>query len=339
MKRISLLLIVVFFVSGGLKAQNLIAVQNGGNPAFYLALDSAIIHAQNGDTIYLSGGPFQISVPLAKRLILVGAGCDQDSSSATSRTYLVGDITFGSGSNYSILTGVEVTGSVYSAQFVENVEIRRCHINGLRLYSSCNGWIFSGNIMDGFIGSYDDPGAGNCLFTNNLIQGQMGALYTYIPGFTNCVFRNNLFFANANGFSYNSSYSPLVAQSSVIENNIFTGILIYAIPNLLKVGLSTLRNNIFIHDWSCPAGCLCTNNISPNDLNDLFIEGSYHLQSSSPGINGGTDGTDIGIYGGLFPWKEGQIPFNPHIQKKTISGTTDPNGNLNVNIKVAAQDR
>lgn len=63
----------------------------------------------------------------------------------------------------------------------------------------------------------------------------------------------------------------------------------------------------------------------------------FNLQIQSPGINAGTDGTDIGIYGGAFPWKEGSIPINPHIQTKTISSTTDPSGNLPVNIKVMTQ--
>jgi hypothetical protein len=65
----------------------------------------------------------------------------------------------------------------------------------------------------------------------------------------------------------------------------------------------------------------------------------YHLKSTSVGVNAGRDGTDIGIYGGAFPWKEGSLTFNPHYQRINISPTTDNNGNLNVNIKVEAQER
>ncbi len=51
-----------------------------------------------------------------------------------------------------------------------------------------------------------------------------------------------------------------------------------------------------------------------------------------------SDGTDIGIYGSSQPYKEGAVPFNPHIYFKNIGGTTTPNGLLNINIKVKAQD-
>jgi len=64
----------------------------------------------------------------------------------------------------------------------------------------------------------------------------------------------------------------------------------------------------------------------------------YHLKADSPGKNAGKDGTDIGIYGGSYPWKEGSLPFNPHYQKIQVAPKTDNQGNLNVNIMVKAQD-
>ena len=63
---------------------------------------------------------------------------------------------------------------------------------------------------------------------------------------------------------------------------------------------------------------------------------NYHLVN--PILYIGTDNTQVGIYGGAFSWKEGSIPFNPHIQIKQISPTTNNNGLLPVNIRVKAQD-
>ena len=66
---------------------------------------------------------------------------------------------------------------------------------------------------------------------------------------------------------------------------------------------------------------------------------NFNLPSNSPYKNAGADGTDIGIYGGAFPWKEGSVPFNPHYQTIKIDPKTDPaTGNLKVEIKVKAQD-
>ena len=58
---------------------------------------------------------------------------------------------------------------------------------------------------------------------------------------------------------------------------------------------------------------------------------------NSIGHNAGNDGTDVGIYGTSTPYKDGGIPFNPHIQSASIINSPDGSGNLRVNIKVAAQ--
>ena len=130
---------------------------------------------------------------------------------------------------------------------------------------------------------------------------------------------------------------------SLFENNIF--VFTY---HLNYVSNSNFLNNSFNEEITFPYGTnVGTNNFPYYGISGTFLNADggqfsyskdYHLQESFPGKNGGTDGTDIGIYGGQYPWKEGSIPFNPHIQLKNISGNTDQNGNLNVNIKVAAQD-
>jgi hypothetical protein len=66
---------------------------------------------------------------------------------------------------------------------------------------------------------------------------------------------------------------------------------------------------------------------------------NYHLKNGCIGLNAGTDGHDVGVYGGIFPWKDGSVPHNPHVIFKNISGYTDPNGNLQLNIKVKAQEK
>jgi len=95
-------------------------------------------------------------------------------------------------------------------------------------------------------------------------------------------------------------------------------------------------------------GSIGINNIVNQTQSTIFVNQSgnsfsydddYHLQSTCPGKNAGRDGTDIGIYGGASPWKEGSIPFNPHIQTLNISPVTNSSGNLNVNIQVEAQPR
>jgi hypothetical protein len=62
---------------------------------------------------------------------------------------------------------------------------------------------------------------------------------------------------------------------------------------------------------------------------------NYHLQAPTTYL--GTDNSEVGIYGGTFPYKEGAVPGNPHIQIKNIAPTTDANGDLHIQIQVGAQ--
>jgi hypothetical protein len=107
---------------------------------------------------------------------------------------------------------------------------------------------------------------------------------------------------------------------------------------------NTFSNNVFT---ITPAWSFNTNNnnytnvaaagIFVNQTGNAFsYSHNYHLQN--PGTYIGADATQCGLYGGLMGYKEGAVPVNPHIRQKTISGTTDANGKLNVNITVGAQN-
>jgi len=51
----------------------------------------------------------------------------------------------------------------------------------------------------------------------------------------------------------------------------------------------------------------------------------------------GTDGTQVGIYGGSQPFKEKGTPSNPQVTKKNIGTQTDADGNLQINMTIEAQ--
>jgi hypothetical protein len=76
----------------------------------------------------------------------------------------------------------------------------------------------------------------------------------------------------------------------------------------------------------------------------------FHLLSSSPGLNYGTDGTNIGIYGGNYSWIDGSTTDSryryfampnqvPHMIQMDISNPSLPiNGTLNVNFNAKTQN-
>jgi hypothetical protein len=84
--------------------------------------------------------------------------------------------------------------------------------------------------------------------------------------------------------------------------------------------------------------------VSVSNFNDYVATANYRLQASSLGKNAGTDGTDLGIYGGSYPFPSGGAPGSgydtspmppiPQVTELNIQNATVPvNGTLNVNVK------
>jgi hypothetical protein len=325
------LIIILLLFAGQTEAQNLIAVQNGGAPTFYTKLDTAIVHASDGDTLYLSGGAYSLTCDvysINKRIHIVGAGFRPDTSFVTSLTfikilsqYAYPYFLVESGASGGSINGVQLDGSIEfnSSDCVTNFEIRNCLLYYIRLNNSKNNLII-GNSLSFIYGGESNYILNNIMDYHNSIKNGiiknnifMSSGQPILLSSFGCIFENNIFLNQS--FEYDS-----------YDNQFYNNLFIISDP---FSGYSNIGfNNIFNQT-----------NIFLNQSRPYFsFSDDYHLLSTSPGKNAGKDGTDIGIYGGQYPWKDGK-PFNPHFQKAIISHNTDNNGNLNVQIKVAAQDR
>ncbi len=179
----------------------------------------------------------------------------------------------------------------------------------------------------------------NILVQNNIITGKINNSYGNL-------FNNNIFLNRG----YTSSYDGVFQKcnNNIINNNIFPHANLSAAVN--GTG-NTFKNNILTKK-NLTAGD--NPNTSNNYLNvnseEIFInvtnlgssdspsysdEFNYHLQNPETYI--GTDGTQVGIFGGEFPFKDGAIPSNPHFQIEEIENVTN-SGTLKVKVKVSAQD-
>lgn len=335
--------------------QNLIAVQNGNTPAFFINLDSAIVHALDGDTIYIPGGNFSLNTNISKRLHIIGAGYHPDSAKVTNPTNInvTSSLNLVTGASSGSLMGVKLNGDLEFGTSTANANV--CNYIVGRCYVGC---VFSNSsnptnnlFFENILTSSSTNGGryysinmsfakSNCFFNNIITGGINGDRSTIVAIGAGSVFKNNIFI-NSNPYYY-----LMVVESSAFENNIFTNYPLY--DAMYQTINNIFNNNIFVTSSSYFSGTNTgSNNITNQPQSSIWINQSgdsfsytqdYHLQPTSPGKNAGRDGTDIGIYGGAYPWKEGAIPSNPHFQSLKIDPTTDTNGNLNVKIKVAAQD-
>lgn len=328
MKTILLTVILLLEAGIGLKAQKLIALQHNGASTFFDDINATLTAAVNNDTIYLPGRSFT-GFTLDKKLTIVGVGHNPDSTAATSLTTINGGITITSNANYSYITGLHIVYGIYFSDNASFITINRCYI-GTYISIGVNniGLLISENYINGncySIGLNSGLTLSNAIISNNIIRqpivniqnssirNNIFFVYWYYCGSNiyDCLLENNILYGGTTNGSNNAYYNNI---GGGVNGNSVNGD--HGSGNIIDANFYTIFST-----WSAPW-----------DYTDDF-----HL--SNPAYNtGGTDGTPIGVYGGLFPWKAGSVPFNPHIQTQQINEATDSNGNLNVNIRVKAQD-
>ncbi|MGD0710552.1 MAG: hypothetical protein ABR968_05165 [Bacteroidales bacterium] len=331
-----LIFILLLFAVSYSYGQVRVALQHQGTTTLFSGtqpLQDAYTAAVSGDTLYLPGTTFS-GLTITKQLVIYGTGHYPDSTTATGVSVING-FSFDAGSDNSVLEGVKIAGNLNNNSYevkVDSVTISRCHITGsIQLYSSyfdnthpkCVNWKIKQSVVDGNIDCTD---ASTIQISNNIIAG-----------YINDIFESGLIANNV--LLYFNNWLFTGVNSSLIQNNI---ILDNDIINVCQFNL--IQKNIFVYTPAMGTNT-ALNNFYPVTQSSIFVSQSgnsfdysqdYHLASPSTYV--GTDGHDIGIYGGMYPYKEGAVPFNPHIISKSIPQNTDVNGHLNINIKVDAQN-
>lgn len=339
-----LFFLILFVAVSVAKAQVFMVCNPSGNSCIpYNSFDDAVTNALHDDYIYLPGGIYNISAQITKKLHIIGAGFNVDSSAVTEPTFLMGYLQVTNGGEGSSFEGFYLSGNFTTPtpnDTIRNCTLQRVCINGL----------FGGNIIN--CNSYQ------CVFQNVVYTNNPNT--TIVCGnFNNCIFSNYLQNWNSSIvqnclFIGNSAHSiwhctGLIVKNSIVAGNYFATndwwqCAYGAGPNSNIVAY----NNLIINDWGCGGGLVAyTNNIVASPCLDNFdicplgvfvSTNNYNLKSTSPAKNAGTDGTDIGIYGGAMPWKDGSVPGNPHIYYKNISSSTNSNNSLPVHIKVRSSN-
>lgn len=303
---------------------------NGVSP-FVDAYNAASI----GDTIYLPGGAFTPPAEINKGLIIYGVGYHPDSTAATSPTLISGSLLLKEDADNFYMEGVEVSIQLNFAgnESVSQFTFRRCRIdNSVNITGNLTNPSTQGAFIECvFMGSINIQNLTNSLFSNCISQG------SFINSNSN-QFKNLILLVS------NVPYYDRVFNSC--NNNEISNCIVMNTTNYFINGTGNIcYNNLFVAaspDFS--ASAITNGNYFSVDPATIFVNQSgnaftydqdYHLQT--PETYPGTDGSEVGIYGGIFPFKPGSVPITPHISMKEVSPVTDPDGNLNVTIQVSAQ--
>ena len=367
-----ILSIAVFTLAIAAHATVITVSNNPNSPGQYSDLQVAVDSASANDTLYVHGSGISYgSVNINKPISIFGAGALPNK--IKSLETVIGNIHYGYSSNFqsnasgSRLYGCKVTSTVtfrgHNGNGVGDIILSRNNIDRLQFPQSShifNNYIIAFNVIGelGYSASLNIKinnmvinnniiekimrlgyqGSGSWLLNNNVITGSFnhntaGTITNNIfyvadslnmnnNTYTN--FNNNIFFAYSSG-SFNSTNfnSGTNSGSGNIVNQ--DPNFVYYVPTATKV---------FNYTYTSPSA-------------GPFV--NFRLSATSPGINYGTDSTDVGIYGGPTPFVEGSpansrfryfpMPKLPQVLDVTINNSSLPqNGNLNVRLKARKQE-
>lgn len=292
----------------------------------FTTLQTAYAAAINDDVIYLPGGGYYLTGDsIAKKIHIIGAGLNFDSTVVTGKTiiYIDNYLTIMPTSMGASIEGIEINSNNINGGISngsQQINIKNCKMNRLQNGNGNNSIIKNCIIPLGII-SCSNSLVENCIIgnsgyacisaTNSTIQNCIFTAPTngcdILFGVLNCTFKNNIFPTNCTDsptsiFENNLKYNPYTPLF-----NEYNTILVDSIPQIFVTYMNTIG------------------------INQSY---NYELKPTCPGKNAGTDGTDIGIYGGQFPCPKGWVPSNPHMYFKQVASQTTPDGKLQIHYKV-----
>lgn len=358
MKRFILFIAAVFFAVGAVEAQTISVYSPNGASKLCHTFNEAYTVANDGDIIQLPAGYFKLDSVINKKLHIIGVGYNDAIRGAKGVTR-VERILLDTNSNGGSLQGLEcsnVKGKPYGYELygVKDYLIKRCKlqyvtIDGNKVQKSSNinmqeCLVAPGNNhqMDVILG--ENSKIENSIFyaKGRISSGSSGSICTSISlrsGIvSNCIIMNIDTTTNVEDKSI-----PILChhnETVTFENNIFVG--------SIDGSESKFVNNIFTGELKLSKG-----NKYGKDLNNKYMKAAeaflgykdnedfnifttdFHLTDKAKNAIKPADGTEVGIYGGAYPFKI--LPVIPHIHKAKINTKTNAKGQLKVEFEVEAQ--
>lgn len=325
---LSLSLLFISMLSQSLWAQQLynssITVQyTDGQVSYFDTLDEAFMALKAGCVVYIPSGSYTLSANVKCQVAIYGAGC-RPYGKDTDYTRIIGNIEFVEGASSSVVMGLRCESNIIIRNNVKNLLIKNVDVKYITFFSESNtGCLVTSSVIRNYLsGSGNAPvQVTNCL-AGNIVDIKGGEI-------ANCILKPSS--------SYYSSYyytsSSYTSHSSLMRNNI---------------GLD-LNKSTYLSDCqeTCtmvgsspqipyPAGGVeaLFEKYDPSDPFDLR-KNNYRLKKGVSGTNAGTDGKDIGLYGGSGFDDTGRAPI-PKIKIREIAPQTDDKDRLKVKIEVIA---
>lgn len=355
MKKYLPILVALLCVISISNAQIISVTSPNGSTILCSTLNEAYDKAKNDDIIQLPAGYFRLDKSIDKKIHIIGVGYDESVSGGNGVTRIDG-IKLHRGASGSSLQGVECTGVGFAdpTQFVvDGFLVKRCKLKEFRF--SGYGQAHSLNTLIQECVFYDDLNewlpadfgrntkVENCIF---YVKGKIGsappAVLTRLE-VSSAVISNSIIMNIDTTSDVEKRAYPLICPNNAnvtFENNIFIG--------NVDGGFCKFANNIIIGKFK-----INEKNRYGKDLNNKFMTASdvfikfnekedfnffnndFHLTEKAKKAIIPQDGTEVGIYGGNYPFKA--LPVTPQINKAKVNSKTNAKGQIQIDFEVDAQ--
>lgn len=298
------------------------------------ALRDAMNAAQSGDVINLSGGAFQ-AVNITKAVTLRGTGINDAAPTYISGNFAINIPT--DDTNRLSMEGIRSTGTITMSGTFNSPYFVKSQFYGIS-YNNSN-----------------KPAIKNAMFANCRITNEYSLKGTstvqfvnsYVSGFRNDGEGNTAAaFINCVILPYNNgNYPEHIAKSQLLNCIIYQT---YASINYNMLPSTTIATNCvsigYSQLFSGQAANTGNKALSSSEYSKIFknFTGSYseaqtfELTDEAKTTYLGTDGTEVGMYGGVLPYNT--TPSYPQITKMNVANKTTADGKLSVEIEVSAAE-
>ena len=330
MKKLLLSVVAMMVATISYAQDGLVASLSSGSDITYYygvtALQKAAEAAQSGDVINLSGGSFN-AADIKAAITLHGAGIDSDAP-----TYLTGNFTIEiptDDTNQFMMEGIKCAHVMTLTGSYTNPFFLKCKFNQV---TNKNENDDIKNIM--FVNckiprGFSAQGESTYNLVNCFISG-LGQYHNATITATNCIIEDNYYY---NNYLRQCQFFNCIFVSS-------NGRPYAKIPNSSQA-TNSISVNFGDHDFfselsvrtGCPTSSLEFGAVFKTFTGTYSDEETFELTETAKTTYLGTDGLEIGLYGGLQPYNS--TPSYPLITTMNVDKETTPEGKLGVTIEVS----
>lgn len=282
------------------------------------ALIQAYEAAVDGDVITLSSGMFN-ATDIKKNITIRGAGMGLvEAGDNTLPTVINGRFTIECPTmpiHRLIMEGI-ATNAAVNLNKADNMMAQKCQFDEIRSNDS-----------------YPANEIKNIIFLQCYIKNHYSSTISSL-NFINCVITNiythtnTTFFCGFNNCQIGTGKQRIDLSNSEVSNSVILGPT--NSTSKPQIGQSCSVNNCLIYNYyySYSNG----SNKFVESPEEIFTEEGYYQLTDEAKAFLGTDGKEVGIYGGTLPFDT--TPSNPQITKFNVSPKTTADGKLSVDIEV-----